>query len=209
MKHFLKVAMAVVLAGCAVCGCGRRDYGAKLNPTYKNEAANPYVATLTDRDGVRRSSRSIGIDRVKVREDIPFDKVVAVGDCRNYVVQSDHSQHYLVPQAKALLDEIGDEFRKRCKEERIRAKFIVTNLLRTEEDNRSLATVNSNVSPNSLHMNGTTFDITYRHYRCSSVEKAKTCDRIMGEILTDFRKEGKCWVLVEMNKPCYHITVRP
>ncbi len=180
-----------------------------VNPDWKDKTPE-YALKLKDRDIARKPSIKIGVGPFAGKNDIPEDAVKKVKDCRSYVVRSNYSQHYLTPEAKSLLDEIGDRFTAKCAEMGFKAKFQVTSLLRTEDDLKNLSkTGNKNVSSKSLHRYGTTFDISYKHFICLKSAYAKDCDRILAEVLTDMRNEKRCWVLREMREPCYHITVRP
>ncbi len=85
---------------------------------------------------------------------------------------------------------------------------MITSLLRTEEDVNKQPKNNGNVSEKSLHRYGTTFDISYKEFRCAWSEEAMQCDEILERVLTEMRKEGKCWMLREVNQPCYHVTVK-
>ena len=85
-----------------------------------------------------------------------------VDDCDNYeVAKSSYSLPYLVSDAKALLDEIGERFEKRLEElgqKRYRLK--VNSLLRTLKDQKSLQRSNPNAAKTtSSHLYGRSFDI--------------------------------------------------
>ncbi len=216
LTHFLLIAVAIIaVVVCAVICMGPTAFCNKFSPIVVNPTwagRPPYdVSALRDKDGARQSSIAIGITPVGDGDEIPKDKVekVGIGIHRRYIAVPAGSRPYLVPQAKCLLEEIGREFDNRCRQRGFKAKFVVTSMLRTEEDNKRLAAFNGNVSQNSMHRYGTTFDITYKRFWCSNEREAGICDEVLAGILTEFRRQGKCWVLRESNQPCYHITVNP
>ncbi len=210
---FIIVVIVIILIGVAIFCMGPTNFLNKFSPIVVNPTCGsrpPYdVSSLRDKDAIRQSSIAIGITPISDNDDIPKDKVQKVNLYGDYIVVPAGSRRYLVPQAKSLLDEIGREFNSRCKQKGIRAKFIVTSLLRTEEDNKRLSAYNGNVAKHSMHRYGTTFDITYKRFWCSNEKDASICDEVLAGILSEFRRQGKCWVLRENNQPCYHITVKP
>lgn len=117
---------------------------------------------------------------------------------------------YLVPRAAALLQDISRNFLDSLKVKHIPLqKLIVTSVLRSKEDVVKLSRHNKNVSPNSCHVFGTTFDISYTHYQ--PLEAKVDDDRYkktLSEVLRDLREQGRCYVKYELHQACYHVTVR-
>jgi hypothetical protein len=75
---------------------------------------------------------------------------------------------------------------------------------------------NVNASSNSAHNYATTIDITYsrfdkietrllRRYESVNTELLKS---VLGEVLMELQKEGKCYVKYEKKQHCFHITSR-
>ena len=95
-------------------------------------------------------------------------------------------------------------------------QFIVTSVLRSQEDIERLKLVNPNVSDNSCHLLGTTFDIGYNRYKTVQdpdgpkrrVVRDDTLKWVLSEVLRDLREEGRCYVKYEKKQGCFHITVR-
>ncbi|MBR1681938.1 MAG: hypothetical protein IJ767_00800 [Bacteroidaceae bacterium] len=124
---------------------------------------------------------------------------------------------YLVPKASLLLQHIGRRFLDSLAVKGVPLhKIIVTSVLRTEDDVRRLKRVNGNVSEQSCHRFGTTFDISYNRYHtvCPPDDPQRRAVRsdslkyILCEVLRDARQEGRCYVKYEVKQGCFHVTVR-
>lgn len=139
--------------------------------------------------------------------------LIKIESCPAYKVDNlTHSMPYLVPEAAALLEEIGvsfcDSVEKRFgnRDNRI----IVTSLLRSPYLVRKLRRVNTNARDSSTHMFATTFDIAYNKFYSADTTRAVdgwTLKNILAAVLLEKRKEGKCLVKYEIKSPCFHITV--
>ena len=117
---------------------------------------------------------------------------------------------YLVPRAAALLQDISRNFMDSLAIKHIPLqKLIITSVLRSKDDVVKLGKHNKNVSPNSCHVYGTTFDISYTHFEPL---QAKIDDdrykKTLSEVLRDLREQGRCYVKYELHQACYHVTVR-
>ncbi len=136
----------------------------------------------------------------------------AVVSCRDYYVdQLTHSRAVLVPEAKAMLHEIGRRF---CDSLRVRGggnyRIKVTSLTRTEDDVKRLRKVNVNSVAESTHFFGTTVDISHADFVRDPGGEPRTVDNLKGvlsEVLYAMRDEGKCCVLFERRQQCFHVTV--
>jgi hypothetical protein len=107
-----------------------------------------------------------------------------------------------------LLDDLADRFQERTKS---RTRFVVTSVLRTEEDVKKLQRVNGNASSNSCHCNATTIDISYVRFDNKNIAHTRDPYELrlaLAEVLYELRKEGRCYVKIERKQYCYHITVR-
>lgn len=141
----------------------------------------------------------------------PLIKVVS---CAEYFIDNlTHSEPYLVPEAQALLADIGSKFN-----DTVAARggggyrIKVTSLLRTPESIKRLRRRNGNAVEASAHQYGTTFDISYSNFICDNDETPCTIDDLKGvlaEILNGLRNDGRCYVKHERKQACFHITVRP
>lgn len=140
--------------------------------------------------------------------------LVEVKNTRNYVIDPlSHSVPYLCPNSKAELDRIGEEFADILSRNGLpHYQFIVTSILRTQEDVSNLQRRNSNASENSCHCYGTTFDITYMRF-----EKAEKSDNyvpegnlmlVLGQALLNEQRAGHIYVKYERKQACFHITSR-
>lgn len=139
--------------------------------------------------------------------------LVKIESCSNYHVDSlTHSMPYLVPEAAALLDDIGKAFSDSVEKYYGTRdnKIIVTSLLRSHYTVKKLRRVNRNAVDSSTHMFATTFDIAYNKFHCPDSSKAVDGARLkdlLAKVLLEKRKEGRCLVKYEKKSPCFHITV--
>ena len=124
---------------------------------------------------------------------------------------------YLVPRAAVLLNDIGRNFFDSLYVKRIPLhQFVITSVLRSQNDLDKLKQVNHNVSENSCHLYGTTFDIGYNRYKTVSDLQGNpkrevgndTLKWVLSEVLRDLREEGRCYVKYEVKQGCFHVTVR-
>ena len=124
---------------------------------------------------------------------------------------------YLVPRAAILLQDIGQTFFDSLYVKGVPLhRFIVTSVLRTEEDVSRLRRFNGNATENSCHLYGTTFDICYNRYE--TVEdpngpprwqvRNDTLKFVLSEVLRDMREQGRCYIKYEVKQGCFHMTVR-
>ena len=163
------------------------------------------------------AARKIGFPPIHSNSDIlnmhrPVVKVESNKDF--YVEPPTHSFPYLVPEADALLHEIGRRFNDTLQARGGGSYRIkVTSLLRTPATVRRLSRVNRNATSESTHSYGTTFDISYSKFICDNADDTRRTfedlKNLLGEILHDLRNEGRCFVKYEVKQSCFHITVRP
>jgi hypothetical protein len=124
---------------------------------------------------------------------------------------------YLVPRAAVLLQDIGQAFFDSLYVKGVPLhRFIVTSVLRTEEDVARLRRFNGNATEKSCHLYGTTFDICYNRYK--TVEdpdgprrrevRNDSLKYVLSEVLRDMREQGRCYIKYEVKQGCYHMTVR-
>lgn len=136
------------------------------------------------------------------------DKLVRIETNSKYVVRElTYSSPYVVPKVEKLLEDIADTFQAKTQS---KAKFMVTSVLRTEEDIKKLRGVNGNASTASCHCNATTIDISYVRFEQDDIRARDTYQLrlALAQTLHELRKEGRCYVKIERKQYCYHITVR-
>lgn len=155
-----------------------------------------------------------GIEGVDLRANVT-DAVyglVTIENSDNYkLARLTHSVPYLTPAAADLLNTIAVNFIDSLANKGLPPhRVIVTSVLRTGEDVRSLVKVNRNASRNSAHCHATTFDIAYKTFDRlqSSTIPAITLERVLAEVLRDLRRQEKCYVKYERGQCCFHITCR-
>lgn len=167
------------------------------------------------------AARKWGITPVGNREEAELrkDELVYVGSNPYYTMdkQMSYSIPYLVPRASDLLQRISRNFLDSLAIKNIPLHtLIVTSVLRTENDVRSLLRFNHNASEESCHRFGTTFDICYNRYNTVSHPdeperrpvRNDSLKWVLSEVLRDLREQELCYVKYEVKQGCFHITVR-
>lgn len=162
------------------------------------------------------AAQSIGIEPLATRADVLNATRELVYIETNEAYELDrltHSSPLLVPEAAALLQEIGKSFQDSLVRHHYSPyKVIVTSVLRTDEDVKKLSRRNINASERSVHCYGTTFDITYKRFHRLDDDADETSQAklkaVLGEVLRDLKKQGRCYVKHEVKQACFHITAR-
>ena len=167
------------------------------------------------------AARKLGVRHPLMnREDADDIKsgLVRIDDNEYYsVAKLTHSIPYLIPKASALLDSIGANFLDSLESKGLNPnQVIVTSVLRTQNDVKRLRRVNGNASANSVHMYGTTFDISYKRFfkvedpdgRPMQDVRADTLKLVLSEVLRDLKKKDMCYIKYELKQACFHITAR-
>lgn len=161
-----------------------------------------------------------GVSPVRNREDAELRKkeLVYIDSSPYYHVDKlRQSIPYLVPRAAILLQDIGQAFFDSLYVKGVPLhRFIVTSVLRSQDDVTRLRTLNGNATENSCHLYGTTFDICYNRYE--TVEEPEgpkryqvrndTLKFVLSEVLRDMRQQGRCYIKYEVKQGCFHMTVR-
>lgn len=181
-------------------------------PSFKN--------TFPDMNDVQMvAAKKNGVSPVKNREEAEsrMKELVFVGTNPYFHVDRlNNSIPYLVPQASALLQDIGSAFFDSLQIKGIPLhKIIVTSVMRTKEDITKLRARNTNATENSCHLYGTTFDLCYNRYiTVEDPEGPKrravqndTLKWILSEVLRDFRQQNRCYIKYEVKQGCFHMTV--
>ncbi|MDO4721921.1 DUF5715 family protein [Porphyromonas circumdentaria] len=122
-----------------------------------------------------------------------------------------HSIPYLVPEAKKLLDYIGEDFNIALQKRGIPSyRIIVTSLTRTEEQQQKLSKRNVNATTESSHSYGTTFDISWSRFDKVHSSEADISDailkKVLASILQQYQKAHRCYIKHEKKQACFHIT---
>lgn len=166
------------------------------------------------------TAERLGVPECEDRDEASqnIERYVYVGESPYYDMERlSHSVPYLVPRAALLLEEIGRSFLDSLASKGIPFhKFVVTSVLRTNEDVRRLRRRNGNASEQSCHRFGTTFDISYNIYHRVQDPAlppqpetwAVTLKSVLAEVLNDQRRLGTCYVKYEYRQSCFHITCR-
>ena len=172
------------------------------NDVHLSAAEKIGIKPLASREGIKNASRELVPIGGAMRYDEPYvvDRLV-------------HSSPFLVPEAAKLLHDIGKAFHDSLRNKHLPAySIIVTSVLRTDADVKSLSRTNINASKRSVHCYGTTIDITYTRFMKHDDEGPSARDvdlkAVLTEVLRDMRGQGRCYVKYEVKQACFHITAR-
>ena len=206
--------LAIVASALVACNSQKAD-------EKKDEPKAEKVFRYNDYNDVQIPvAEKYGITPIEHR-DVNFDSIkqlvkVEADDSTLIIEPLTHSVPYLTHNAKALLMEIASNFQDSLAARGARQYSLhVTSMLRTLNDVRSLIRHNNNASETSAHSYGTTFDIAHNNfYPIPKYDKGpgkslsnNELKHLLGHVLFRLRMQKKCWVLIEENQRCYHITV--
>ena len=219
-----KIIYTLSMAFClmtTLIACKEKDMSMKMNEPRNIKGVISYKRSFGDlNDTHMAAAKKIGIKPLKDREAAEKlgSKVMEIKNGDFYQVDSlTHSIPFLVPKASALLDSIGANFLDSLVNKGLNPnQVIVTSVLRTQDDVKKLRRVNGNASANSVHMFGTTFDISYKRFfkvedpdgRPMQDVRADTLKLVLSEVLRDLKKKDMCYVKYELKQGCFHITAR-
>ena len=219
-----KIIYTLAMAFCVMAtliSCKEKDMSMKMNEPRNIKGVISYKRSFGDlNDTHMAAAKKIGIKPLKDREAAERlgGKVMEIKDGDFYQVDSlTHSIPFLVPRASALLDSIGANFLDSLANKGLNPnQVIVTSVLRTQDDVKKLRRVNGNASANSVHMFGTTFDISYKRFfkvedpdgRPMQDVRADTLKLVLSEVLRDLKKKDMCYIKDELKQGCFHITAR-
>lgn len=219
-----KIIYTLSMAFClmvTLIACKEKDMSMKMNEPRNIKGVISYKRSFGDLNDTHMvAAKKIGIKPLKDREAAEKlgGKVMEIKNGDFYQVDSlTHSIPFLVPKASALLDSIGANFLDSLENKGLNPnQVIVTSVLRTQDDVKKLRRVNGNASANSVHMFGTTFDISYKRFfkvedpdgRPMQDVRADTLKLVLSEVLRDLKKKDMCYVKYELKQGCFHITAR-
>ena len=164
------------------------------------------------------AAEKIGIRPLANREAIPAasKELLYIGGALRYeepfvVDKLTHSSPFLVKEAVALLHDIGRNFQDSLKNKHLPPySVLVSSVLRTDADVKSLAKRNVNSTQRSVHCYGTTIDISYKRFVKHDDEMPDAnqvyLKAVLAEVLRDLKKAGRCYVKHEVKQACFHIT---
>lgn len=135
-------------------------------------------------------------------------KLVHIESNTKYIIgELSVSSPYVVPKVEELLEDIAERFQAKTQS---KSRFVVTSVLRTEEDIARLKKTNGNASSASCHCNATTIDISYVRFGMDALRPREKYELrlALAQTLHELREEGRCFVKIERKQYCYHITVR-
>ena len=221
MKKIICTLSMVFCLMTTFIACKEKDMSMKMNEPRNIKGVISYKRSFGDlNDTHMAAAKKIGIKPLKDREAAEKlgGKVMEIKNGDFYQVDSlTHSIPFLVPKASALLDSIGANFLDSLENKGLNPnQVIVTSVLRTQDDVKKLRRVNGNASANSVHMFGTTFDISYKRFfkvedpdgRPMQDVRADTLKLVLSEVLRDLKKKDMCYVKYELKQGCFHITAR-
>jgi hypothetical protein len=159
--------------------------------------------------GIQESSNELSLNKKFDNE-----KIVKVSSGKYYIIDKmRYSYPCITKNSKILLDEIGKRFNEKISRTKLRhAKFIVTSMTRTTEQNKKLQKLNSNTSVKSPHLYGNSFDIAYLRYKCRrqmlTSEDKNFLKEALAETIWQLKKEGQCWATLEKGQYCFHVVAK-
>ena len=175
-----------------------------VNDTHLAAANKIGIRPLDDRSGIPNASRPLHL----------ICSHMGFRGAEPYVVDVlTHSSPFLVEEAANLLTDIGVNFQDSLKNKHLSPySVVVTSVLRTKDDAKRLSKRNVNALENSVHSYGTTIDISCKRFakHRAGDPDAREVDLIavLGEVLYDLKKAGRCYVKYEIKQHCFHITAR-
>ena len=200
---------------------GRDDQKTKVQNRHPIMGVYSYSEAFPDSNDVQlETAKRLGVKEVGDRleaEERKGELVYMAASPYYHVDRLKSSIPYLIPKAAILLNDMGRHFFDSLYVKGIPLhKLVVTSVLRSQDDLRKLKTVNVNVSENSCHLYGTTFDVAYNRYKTVSDPDGPprrevsndTLKWVLSEVLRDLRKQERCFVKYEVKQGCFHITVR-
>ena len=124
-----------------------------------------------------------------------------------------YSLPYLKKDAKEFLDDLGRQFQSTLNKNGLRIyRFSISSVLRTLDDQKDLRKTNVNATDNnSSHYYGRTFDLSQTRFFEQGVSDPIYSYRLRNLLLRELLKmqeEGRCYVLLENQTKCIHVTVR-
>lgn len=215
-KIIRKSICLMLLVSGAICGSRVYRY---LNTDLNSGPDHEYYAShFNDIQKTQIvAARKYGImplkDRLEAKRLIEEGQLKHIRSCKDYqLAPMGHSIAYLTHNAAELLTDIGKNFRDSLEAKGMaRHKIVVTSILRTDADVEKLMERNSVAVKNSAHRHATTFDISCTQFvPAGFIESADSGElkRVLAEVLSDLRKDKRCYVKYEKSQNCFHITVR-
>jgi uncharacterized protein YcbK (DUF882 family) len=213
IRHILYPFVIILLLLSFACS-REKEEGREIKPI---RYSGNYNTDFNDKNEVQLAvAGKIGIQPVANREEAEKmkKKLKEVKSGENYEIDDlTHSIPFLIPQARDLLTKIAGNFADSLKNKHAPPyKLIVTSITRTQEDVKQLRQRNGNASPNSTHLYGTTFDISWKRFVKGDKSKRTLSEdqlkMVLASVLRDLKKEKACYVKHEKKQACFHITVR-
>lgn len=157
-------------------------------------------------DAAEMNGPSLISDENQLLQLIEKGNLVEATSGKGYEVEKlTHSHPYMTPEAKKVLEELGQTFEALAGEGSF---FTVTSGTRTEEQQKKLTRRNRNATKGtSSHSHGVSFDISYIRFdgvKSWDYKKQKQLEKV----LSYFQDEEKIFVIKERKQNCFHVTVR-
>ena len=153
-------------------------------------------------------------DEKEIMQRVAEEKLFEIRTGNGFVIEEmSHSYPFLTRNGQNLLIEIGIRFKEKISDTRLKgSKLRITSLTRTTDKLRHLREINSNTSPNSPHLYGNAFDISYLRFTTRKLFMTY-CDKkflkeALAQVIWQIREENKCWATYEVKQNCYHVVSR-
>ncbi len=195
--------------------CKKKEQRGELKPIWYNGSYNRDFNDMNEKH--LEIAKKIGIQPVSSREEAlkASTKMEEIKSNEFYEVENlTHSIPFLIPDAAALLMDIGKNFQDSLYNLNASLyKIKVTSVTRTVDDISKLRKRNLNSSANSAHLYGTTFDISWVRYEKIDQNDTLNIDKdrlkmVLATVLRDQQRAKRCYIKHERKQGCFHITVR-
>jgi len=174
---------------------------------------NNYHLEVARKKGLKKPLDSRG-DKLSPEAFCDRYDLVEIADNEYYEIPHlRNSLPYLQEPAEEFLDLLGERFCEQLEALGLKKyRFSISSILRTLEDQKSLRKSNVNATANSSsHYYGRTFDIVQTRYfergNSTPVYTYRLRNILLRELIK-LQNEGKCYVLLERQTKCIHVTVR-
>lgn len=206
----------MMVSSVLIFGCGAyRNLTPRLNLKPNHEY---YGSQFNDVQSIQIvAAKRFGISPLKDRNEaeslIKEGQLKRIRSCNKYLLAPmRHSIPYLTNNAAELLNDIGKNFRDSLDSKGMgKHKVMVTSILRSDADVAKLMEHNRVAVKNSAHRHATTFDVSYTLFISDGLisrTATRELKKVLAEVLSDLRKDKRCYVKYEKSQNCFHITVR-
>ena len=221
MKNKSIVISMLVFCWLGVSSCQEESKAMQLNHPHNIRGVVSYKRSFGDEAAVHLNvAKKAGVRPIETGTSIMRlgNRVQEVKSTKAYQVDTLRtSLPYLVPKAKALLDDLGASFLDSLKAKGLNPnRVMVSRLFQATEQAELLQLANMKKKSLPPYCYGTTFDVCGNRFcqvegpdSCYVQEvRADTLKLVLSEVLRDLKKDDRCYIKYEFKEDCFQITVR-